>query len=51
MLGIFSIGAFNYSFVILESTDLAVEQNFVPIIYSMINITHTAIGIPAGNII
>jgi MFS family permease len=32
----------------LKSADLGVEQNFVPIIYSIINITHTAIGIPAG---
>ncbi len=48
ILGIFSIGAFNYSFVLLKSADLGVVQNFVPIIYAMINITHTAIGIPAG---
>jgi len=48
ILGIFSLGAFNYSFVLLQPSDLGVEQNFVPIIYSIINITHTAIGIPAG---
>ena len=48
ILGIFSHGSFNYSFVLLKSTDLGIEQNFVPIIYSIINITHTAIGIPAG---
>ena len=48
ILGVFSLGAFNYSFVLLKSADLGVEQNFVPIIYSIINITHTAIGIPAG---
>jgi MFS family permease len=48
ILGIFSLGAFNYSFILLKSTDLGIEQNFVPIIYAIINITHTAIGIPAG---
>ena len=48
ILAIFTLGAFNYSFVLLKSADLGVEQNFVPIIYSIINITHTAIGIPAG---
>ena len=48
ILGIFSIGAFNYSFVLLKSVDLGVEQNFVPIIYSIIYITHTAIGITTG---
>jgi MFS family permease len=48
IMGVFSLGAFNYSFVLLKSTDLGIEQNFVPIIYAIINITHTAIGIPAG---
>ena len=48
IIGIFSLGAFNYSFVLLKSTDLGIEQNFVPIIYAIINISHTAIGIPAG---
>jgi MFS family permease len=48
IVGIFSLGAFNYSFVLLKSTDLGIEQNFVPIIYAIINISHTAIGIPAG---
>jgi MFS family permease len=48
IIGIFSLGAFNYSFVLLKSADLGIEQNFVPIIYAIINITHTAIGIPAG---
>ena len=48
IIGVFSLGAFNYSFVLLRSADLGIQQNFVPIIYSIINITHTAIGIPAG---
>ena len=48
IIGIFSLGAFNYSFVLLKSTDLGIEENFVPIIYAIINITHTVIGIPAG---
>ena len=48
IIGVFSLGAFNYSFVLLKSTDLGIEQNLVPIIYAIINMTHTAIGIPAG---
>ena len=48
IMGVFSLGAFNYSFILLKSTDLGIEQNFIPIIYAIINITHTAIGIPAG---
>jgi len=48
ILGIFSLGAFNYSFVLLKSSDLGVEQSFIPIIYTIINVTHTIIGIPSG---
>ncbi|MGB9168940.1 MAG: MFS transporter [Nitrososphaeraceae archaeon] len=48
ILGIFSLGAFNYSFVLLKSSDLGVEQSFIPIIYTIINITHTIISIPSG---
>ena len=48
ILGIFSLGAFNYSFVLLKSSDLGVEQSFIPIIYTIINITHSIIGIPSG---
>lgn len=47
-LSIFSLGAFNYSFILLKTSDLGVEQNFIPTIYVLINITHTIIGIPAG---
>ena len=36
ILGIFTLGAFNYSFILLKSVDLWIEQNFVPIIYSII---------------
>ncbi len=46
--GVFSIGAFNFSFVLLKSSELGVSQNHVPIVYAVINIAHTVIGIPAG---
>lgn len=46
--GIFSLGAFNYSFVLLIATDSGIDQSFIPIVYAIINIAHTIIGIPAG---
>ncbi|MEX0640193.1 MAG: MFS transporter [Nitrosopumilaceae archaeon] len=46
--GIFSLGAFNFSFVLLKASDLGVEKNFIPLVYAIINVAHTAIGIPAG---
>lgn len=44
----FSIGAFNFSFILVESSDLGLEKNFVPLVYVVINIAHTIAGIPSG---
>ena len=46
--GIFSLGAFNFSFVLLRASDLGVGENFIPLVYATINVSHTAIGIPSG---
>jgi MFS family permease len=45
---IFSLGAFNFSFVLLKASDSGVEDSLIPIVYAVINISHTAIGIPSG---
>lgn len=47
--GIFSLGAFNYSFILLKASyDLGIEKNTVPLIYAAINVSHTLVGIPVG---
>lgn len=46
--GVFSLGAFNFSFVLLKSQDFGIAENDIPIVYAVINVTHTLIGIPAG---
>jgi MFS family permease len=46
--GIFSLGSFNFSFVLLKSSDLGISEGTIPIVYAIINVTHTAIGIPSG---
>lgn len=46
--GIFSLGAFNFSFILLRASDLGVEESFIPLVYAAINISHTVIGIPSG---
>ena len=46
--GIFGLGAFNFSFILLKASDLKVEESLVPIIYALINVAHTVVGIPAG---
>lgn len=46
--GIFSIGAFNFSFILLKASVLGVETNLIPLVYAVINVAHTAIGLPSG---
>lgn len=45
---IFGLGAFNFSFVLLKSSDLGLDENLIPIVYAVINVTHAAVGIPSG---
>lgn len=45
---VFSVGAYNFSFVLLKSGELGVAAAFIPLIYGVINITHTLMGMPAG---
>jgi MFS family permease len=46
--GIFGIGAFNFPFILLRASDLGIAENLIPLIYAIINVAHTAIGIPSG---
>lgn len=46
--GIFGIGAYNFSFILLKSSDLGVIESSIPLVYLTINITHTVVGIPSG---
>ena len=40
---VFNLGAFNYSFVLLKASDLGVRKDFIPIVFALINVTHTSI--------
>jgi MFS family permease len=46
--GVFSLGAFNYSFILLKASDLGISKGVIPLVYAVINISHTIIGIPSG---
>ncbi len=46
--GVFSLGAFNFSFILLRAVDLGVGQSLVPLVYAVINIAHTFVGLPSG---
>jgi MFS family permease len=48
VVGLFSIGAFNFSFVLLNAREFGVGEPLIPIVYAVVNLTHTAVAIPAG---
>lgn len=48
IVGIFSLGAFNFSFVLLNAQQSGIADSFIPLVYATVNIAHTAIAIPAG---
>lgn len=48
IVGLFSMGAFNFSFVLLRAKEVGVPEALIPLVYAVINVAHTAIAIPAG---
>lgn len=48
VVGIFSLGAFNFSFVLLNAREAGVPDPLIPLVYAVVNIAHTAVAIPAG---
>lgn len=48
VLGIFTVGAYNFSFVLLEASSLGVQQNDIPLVYGLLNLATVIIGLPAG---
>jgi MFS family permease len=46
--GIFNLGAYNFSFVLLRASDLGVREDFIPIVFAIINVAHAVTGIPSG---
>ncbi len=48
VVGIFSLGAFNFSFVLLNAKEAGVADSFIPLVYAVVNVAYAAIAIPAG---
>jgi MFS family permease len=48
LVGIFSLGAFNFSFILLHAQELGVSASLIPIVYAVVNVSHTAVAFPAG---
>ena len=47
-LVIFNVGAYNFSFVIVRAQELGIPLAAAPLVYMLINLTHTAVGFPSG---
>ena len=45
---IFSLGAFNFSFVLLNAQEAGIADSLIPLVYAAVNVAHAAIAIPAG---
>jgi MFS family permease len=48
IMGVFSVGAFNFAFILVRASDLGVADSIVLLVYAVINGAHTLIGYPAG---
>ena len=48
IVGIFSLGAFNFSFILLNAQEAGIADSFIPLVYAAVNGAHVAVAIPAG---
>ncbi len=50
VVALFSLGAFNFSFILLNAQDLGVAADLIPVVYALVNVAHTLVAIPAGRL-
>ncbi len=48
IVSVFSLAAFNFSFILLNAQEAGIADSLVPLVYAVINVAHAAIAIPAG---
>lgn len=48
VIGLFAIGAYNFSFVLVKANALGVDQATVPLVYAVLNVATVVAGLPAG---
>src|SRR5213594_769627 len=48
VIGIFSLGAYNFSFVLVKANALGVDQATVPLVYAVLNVATVVAGLPSG---
>ena len=50
IVSVFSLGAFNFSFILLNACNMGVSDALIPVVYAVVNLTHTIVAIPAGRL-
>ena len=48
VLEIFAVGAYNFSFILLEASSLGVQAGSIPLVYAVLNLATIMVGLPAG---
>jgi MFS family permease len=48
VLGVFSVGAYNFSFILLAAGRFGVPTNYIPLVYALLNFAAVIVGYPAG---
>ena len=48
IVSVFSLGAFNFSFVLLYGSEVGISSEFIPLLFALVNVAHVAVAIPAG---
>ena len=47
-LGIFAVGAYDFSFILLKAGTLGISENDIPLVYAVLNVATVILGLPAG---
>ncbi len=50
VVALFSLGAFNFSFILLNARLMGVGDPLIPVVYAALNVTHALVAIPAGRL-
>jgi len=48
VVAVFSLGAFNFSFVLLNAHEAGIADSLVPLVYAAVNVAHVVVAVPAG---
>lgn len=48
VVALFSLGAYNFSFILIKSTEFGLATVSIPLTFAVINVAHTLVAAPAG---